>query len=126
VAAGHRPPGAGQPGPQTRWARLLRRAATQADDAEPAHTEPAHAGLHRSDADDELTSALAQLSDGDRELLRLAYWDDLSRQDLATVLGISVGAVDTRLHRARQRLRAHLAETSAAHVPTEEKNHAER
>jgi RNA polymerase sigma-70 factor (ECF subfamily) len=112
---------------QSRWKRLLLRAAE--------HAEPPHDGHYRDDpggtggagdAGDAVTTALARSSAADRELLRLAYWDDLSRQDIATVLGISVGAVDTRLHRARQRLRAHLAETSAAHVPTEEKNHAER
>jgi RNA polymerase sigma-70 factor (ECF subfamily) len=44
-------------------------------------------------------------------VLRLAYWDELSHRDIATVLGISAGAVTTRLHRARERLRECLVET---------------
>lgn len=66
------------------------------------------------------------MSAPDRELLRLAYWDDLSRHEIATVLGISVGAVDTRLHRARQRLRERLAASSSHPTATEEKDHVER
>lgn len=103
-----------------RWARLLRRVAERAD---PPHTgHPQHGG------GEDLAAALSQASAADRELLRLAYWDDLSRQDIATVLGISVGAVDTRLHRARQRLRARLGSASRRQDPTEkmEKDHAER
>ncbi|MEU5344122.1 sigma-70 region 4 domain-containing protein [Streptomyces sp. NPDC020766] len=81
------------------------------------------------EGDDGLTAALAQASDTDRELLLLAYWDDLSRSDIATVLGISVGAVDTRLHRARQRLRQRLAAANPHQDPADpakEKDHAER
>lgn len=103
---------------QGRWARLLLRAAE--------HTEPQHTDHHRHDEPDGLTAALAQSSADDRELLRLAYWDDLSRQDIAGVLGISVGAVDTRLHRARQRLRDRLSEAGPQQNETQEKNHADR
>ncbi|MEV0634573.1 sigma-70 family RNA polymerase sigma factor [Streptomyces sp. NPDC050619] len=103
---------------QRRWARLLLRVAERAD--------PPHVEHHQHDTDDDLAAALAQSSDADRELLRLAYWEDLSRQDIATVLGISVGAVDTRLHRARQRLRERLATPSHHADPTQESNHAER
>ncbi|WP_051740524.1 RNA polymerase sigma factor [Streptomyces xylophagus] len=103
---------------QRRWARLLLRVAERAD--------PPHTVHHQHDGGDDLAAALAQASDADRELLRLAYWDDLSRQDIATVLGISVGAVDTRLHRARQRLRERLGASSGHQDPTKETNHAER
>jgi len=108
---------------QRRWARLLLRVAERAD--------PPDTGPLQHDGGGELAAALAQASDADRELLRLAYWDDLSRQDIATVLGISVGAVDTRLHRARQRLRVRLDAASAHQDPADEKDdkekdHAER
>ncbi len=60
-------------------------------------------------ADDEpdlalVAEALAQLSDGDRELLTLVAWDGLSRDDIAAMLGCSAPAVRVRLHRARKRL----------------------
>ncbi|MDO0938996.1 sigma-70 family RNA polymerase sigma factor [Streptomyces sp. DG2A-72] len=101
---------------QRRWSRLLLRVAEQPDP--PRRQE--------RDADDELLAALEQGSAADRELLRLAYWDDLSRHEIAAVLGISVGAVDTRLHRARQRLKERLAASSSDLHATKEKDHAER
>ncbi|MEV0552548.1 sigma-70 family RNA polymerase sigma factor [Streptomyces sp. NPDC050597] len=107
---------------QRRWARLLMRVAERAEPDPPPAADPYGA----EDAGDGLAAALAQASDADRELLRLAYWDDLSRNDIATVLGISVGAVDTRLHRARQRLRQRLAAANAHQDPAKEKDHAER
>ncbi|RMI39659.1 RNA polymerase sigma factor [Streptomyces triticirhizae] len=81
---------------QRRWLRLQRGVAGAP--APPALTPG-----------DDLAEALAELPPADRELLRLAYWDDLTHRDIATVLGISTGAVATRLHRARERLRPHLS-----------------
>ncbi|MGK5533848.1 RNA polymerase sigma factor [Streptomyces sp. URMC 129] len=89
---------------QRRWSRLLLRVAERAEVAPPPPGGP------------DLSAALAGLSEGDREILRLAYWDELSHQDIAVVLGISPGAVATRLHRARERLRPRLGfETKEAH-----------
>ncbi|MEU9786721.1 sigma-70 family RNA polymerase sigma factor [Streptomyces phaeochromogenes] len=110
---------------QRRWARLLLRAAERAEPDPPPAADP-YGTQDAGDAGDGLAAALAQASDADRELLRLAYWDDLSRSDIATVLGISVGAVDTRLHRARQRLRQRLASANPHQDPAKEKDHAER
>ena len=52
-----------------------------------------------------LLAALDGLSATDQELLRLSSWDELSRDEIASVLGIKQNAVDQRLHRARSRLR---------------------
>ena len=52
-----------------------------------------------------LLAALHGLSATDQELLRLSSWDELSRDEIATVLGINQNAVDQRLYRARSRLR---------------------
>jgi RNA polymerase sigma factor (sigma-70 family) len=49
--------------------------------------------------------ALGQLRDSDRELLRLAYWEDLKGRDLAVAFGCSEPAARLRLHRAKLRLR---------------------
>lgn len=51
----------------------------------------------------------ASLPETDAELLRLAYWEDLSPRDIAVVVGCSVGAARVRLHRARKRARDQLA-----------------
>ncbi|MEH1029046.1 RNA polymerase sigma factor [Micromonospora profundi] len=50
-------------------------------------------------------AALARLSDQDRELLMLTFWEGLEPREAAEVLGISPAAVRTRLSRARGRLR---------------------
>lgn len=53
--------------------------------------------------------ALATLTEGDRELVQLAAWEQLSRAEIALALGCSQAAVRVRLHRARTRLRQALA-----------------
>jgi RNA polymerase sigma-70 factor (ECF subfamily) len=57
-----------------------------------------------------LLEALAELSEADRELLMLIGWEELAPAEAARALGISPLAARTRLHRARRRLRARLAE----------------
>jgi RNA polymerase sigma-70 factor (ECF subfamily) len=47
--------------------------------------------------------AMAKLSDDDQELLRLQLWEELSRDQIADVLGISTDAVGSRLTRAKKR-----------------------
>jgi RNA polymerase sigma-70 factor, ECF subfamily len=59
-------------------------------------------------ADRELASALAALSERDRELLLLVYWEDLEPSRAARALGCSRAAAATRLWRARRRLQANL------------------
>jgi RNA polymerase sigma factor (sigma-70 family) len=58
----------------------------------------------------EVLEALAALREGDRELLMLVGMEELTPNQAARVLGISTVAARTRLHRARRRLRARLAE----------------
>lgn len=56
--------------------------------------------------------ALQALRPADRELLRLASWDGLTREEIAEVMGISTNAVDQRLHRARARMKDRLERIS--------------
>ena len=58
--------------------------------------------------DRELASALATLSERDRELLLLVYWEDLEPAQAARVVGCSRAAAATRLWRARARLKERL------------------
>ena len=53
-------------------------------------------------------TAMTRLHPRDAEILLLKYTEDWSYHDLAEHLGISHSAVETRLHRARQRLRVAL------------------
>lgn len=57
-----------------------------------------------------LAAALAALSNGDRHVLLLVAWADLTYQEVAEALGIPVGTVRSRLNRARRKVRAELGE----------------
>ncbi|MDG4785149.1 RNA polymerase sigma factor [Micromonospora sp. WMMD1102] len=52
-----------------------------------------------------LFGALATLSTGDRDVLLLTAWADLSYEEVAAALAIPVGTVRSRLNRARKLLR---------------------
>ena len=54
---------------------------------------------------DELTIALAGLAEGDRDVLVLVAWEELTYEEVALALAIPVGTVRSRLHRARAKLR---------------------
>lgn len=57
-----------------------------------------------------IRTALKQLAPRDSEILLLKYVEDWDYHRIADRLGISHSAVETRLHRARARMRAALAE----------------
>ncbi|MBX7165007.1 MAG: sigma-70 family RNA polymerase sigma factor [Pirellulales bacterium] len=63
---------------------------------------------------DTIHEALRRLGPRDAEILVLKYTQDWSYHQIAERLGISHSAVETRLHRARARLRSQLAETTTA------------
>jgi RNA polymerase sigma-70 factor (ECF subfamily) len=52
--------------------------------------------------------ALSDLAPGDRDVLLLLAWADLSYAEIAIALDIPVGTVRSRLHRARALLRERL------------------
>jgi RNA polymerase sigma factor (sigma-70 family) len=56
-----------------------------------------------------LASALALVPEADRDVLLLVAWADLTYGEVADALGVPVGTVRSRLHRARARLRESLA-----------------
>lgn len=55
----------------------------------------------RHERQDEVAACLALLAPKDRSAIVLHYWGGLSYAEIATVLGASVSAVKSRLHRAR-------------------------
>lgn len=59
--------------------------------------------------DEVAISALLALSESDQELLRLVAWEELSPQEAAAVLGVSVASFRVRLHRARNRFAGEMA-----------------
>jgi RNA polymerase sigma-70 factor (ECF subfamily) len=62
------------------------------------------AGLDQHAQRRALVTALASLSEGDRELLLLRHWDGLTAREVAAVLELNPVLVRTRLHRAGRRL----------------------
>jgi RNA polymerase sigma-70 factor, ECF subfamily len=66
------------------------------------------------DIDGDLRRALRSLGHDEREAVLLIAWDDLTPAQAARSLGISATAFRVRLHRARRRLKASLANPSTA------------
>lgn len=58
----------------------------------------------------ELSAALANLSEEERDTLLLLAWADLDYAEIARALDVPIGTVRSRIHRARNRVRAYLAE----------------
>ncbi len=70
----------------------------------------------------ELANALHGLPAGDRDALLLLAWADLDYEQIAQALGVPLGTVRSRIHRARQRVRDHLEKTE----PENARNEASR
>lgn len=81
--------------------------------AEPA-TESAEVSDGADAGSEVMFAALDRLSPADRELLTLIAWDGLTPAQAAEALGCSRATLAVRLHRARARLRTHLAAAGAA------------
>jgi RNA polymerase sigma-70 factor (ECF subfamily) len=95
-----------------RWARRRRHETKFAQELERTASDEGHdipvVWLLSQERRELLRAALGRLPCDDAELLRLKYFENRSYRDLAVQLGISEKAVDSRLHRARQRLRSQL------------------
>jgi RNA polymerase sigma factor (sigma-70 family) len=57
---------------------------------------------------DELARLLDTLTEGERDVVLLAAWECLTYEQLADALGVPVGTVRSRLHRARRKIRERL------------------
>lgn len=66
--------------------------------------EPPH-WLMARERSELVRAAVAGLGEQDAEILLLKYTEGWSYRQLAEHLGLSEGAVESRLHRARERLR---------------------
>jgi RNA polymerase sigma factor (sigma-70 family) len=64
-----------------------------------------------------LAEALRRLSPGDRDVLLLVAWSDLSYEEVAETLRVRIGTVRSRLHRARRKLRSALGDTNPTDIP---------
>lgn len=104
---------------QGRARRLVERYADRASDRAPSGPGESLDWLLADERRQWVRAGLARLPGRDAEILLLKYREDWSYQQLAAQLGITVSAVETRLHRARGRLRK-LLSNSAAGVTSHE------
>ena len=86
--------------------RMLRAyARTGADSVAAGHADRVDSRVCAAAVQRDLAAALAGLPAGDRDVLLLIAWADLSYEETAAALGIPVGTVRSRLHRARRKVR---------------------
>jgi RNA polymerase sigma-70 factor (ECF subfamily) len=99
-----------------RWRRNKRRGQTFSPLAEGDHLEvlashgpSAESAVSNREAGDRLARALATLPERQRAVVVLRHYQELSLEEIATSLGMSLGTVKSSLHRALHRMRASLA-----------------
>lgn len=99
-----------------RWRRNKRRGQTFSPLAEGDHLEvlAAHGpapdrGVAAREASDRMARALETLPERQRAVVVLRHYQELSLEEIATTLGMSLGTVKSSLHRALNRMRASLA-----------------
>ncbi|MFD7611699.1 RNA polymerase sigma factor [Streptomyces sp. NPDC059828] len=80
-------------------------ARTGTDPVAESWSERAESRVAAQAAGGPLAGALAGLNAGDRHVLLLVAWADLSYQEVAEALSIPVGTVRSRLNRARRKVR---------------------
>jgi RNA polymerase sigma factor (sigma-70 family) len=96
----------------TRRVLANHRRATGRREALTAHLTALRPAAWRDDSDGGrgLMAGLARLNERDREILLLIAWEDLDPSSAATALGCSRATFAVRLHRARRRLAAAMAQ----------------
>lgn len=65
--------------------------------------------LHRGERRDAVRDALAALSEDHREVIHLAFYQDLSYPEISRLLGVPEGTVKTRVFHAKKAMRRRLA-----------------
>jgi RNA polymerase sigma factor (sigma-70 family) len=70
-----------------------------------------------------VSNVMLQLSPRDRELLRLAAWEDLTPAEIGIAFGCSTNAAKVRLHRARKRFALQLGLLDGSVKPSAEAGH---
>jgi RNA polymerase sigma-70 factor (ECF subfamily) len=92
--------------------QLMRELALACEDELPSDPKP-------------LARAWAALREADRDILGLAAWEELSGDELATVLGCSRTAAKLRLHRARRRFARELERVGLDWKPMQATGHGQ-
>jgi RNA polymerase sigma-70 factor, ECF subfamily len=96
---------------------LKRRRVPEQPEAAAVQYQSPESELLRAELEDIVARAVMQLPDTQREVLILAHYEQMPLAEIAEVMDLEVGAVKSRLQRAR----ASLKETLAAYSPTPER-----
>lgn len=91
--------------------RLRRRGKLESFEEEASDAAPPSALLHQMQRKTALEHAIETLPERQAAAITLVHLDELSGQEAAQVLGVSVEALESLLSRARRNLRARLAQT---------------
>ncbi|MBW8750947.1 MAG: RNA polymerase sigma factor [Propionibacteriales bacterium] len=91
--------------------RVHQSAAAHAPGSHASHEDGIADGLAVAERWGAVRALLDELADGDREAILLFAWEELTYPEIAVAMGIPVGTVRSRIHRARNRLRASLDDT---------------
>jgi len=95
---------------ETRRYRALARAGGRLPASAESHDERVDEAVAAERFGRRLATALAELGQGDRDVVLLVAIGELSHQEIALALDIPYGTVGSRLNRARRELRAALGE----------------
>ncbi|MEV6282836.1 sigma-70 family RNA polymerase sigma factor [Kribbella sp. NPDC051770] len=90
---------------EVRGLRATARAGLREDEHQLGHDGRVAERVDASTMAARIAPAIADLSDGDRDVLFLTSWGQLTTVEVADALGIPVGTVRSRLHRIRRQLR---------------------
>lgn len=96
-----------------RYRRFLDRLPTYVESS-PSAADEALDAIMASELSRNADSALRELRADEQQIIRMAHFDGLSHADIAATLGIPVGTVKSRLHRAMAALRELLMVSSAS------------
>lgn len=97
---------------EVRQLRLL--AASGADPVTAPFTDRVEDAVTARGVKQRLAAAMAELPVSQRDALLLLVWADLSYEQIATATGVPLGTVQSRISRARRRLRESLADLDPA------------
>ncbi|MSP23585.1 MAG: sigma-70 family RNA polymerase sigma factor [Myxococcales bacterium] len=86
---------------------------------EPAAPSSERAPLERSERAAQLRAAVASIPSGQREVIELHWFEELSFAEVAQVLGLGLSAVKVRAHRGYKALREHLERAREVEAVTE-------